>query len=169
MSREALVEGDEAITFQSDCTPQGALPLCGQRRIERHPYTIGTLYQSDRSGSATAGDPIARERGWCTNSQNPFQPEVPGASAAGGLSETAGPTALGGCLAGRTAKSDRGWSASIAVLNRLRPRARWAANGADREPHRLSYDLIGFTLDAGEHDGDALLARQPPEGSGNIP
>lgn len=44
-----------------------------------------------------------------------------------------------------------------------------AANGADREPHRLSYVLIGFTLDAGEHDGDALLARQPPEGSGNIP
>jgi hypothetical protein len=43
-----------------------------------------------------------------------------------------------------------------------------AANGADREPHRPRHLLIGFTLDASEHDGDALLARQAPESSGDI-
>jgi len=43
-----------------------------------------------------------------------------------------------------------------------------AANGADRKPHRLRHFLIRFTLDASEHNGDALLARQAAEGSGDI-
>src|SRR6516162_3325327 len=58
-------------------------------------------------------------------SKNLLQSALAGTTDVGTLSETWGLTALGGCSAERRAKSDRGWSASIAVLSRLRPRARW--------------------------------------------
>src|SRR5271169_6872442 len=79
-------------------------------------------------------------------------------------------------------ETDRAWRLFCRTQSEERPRLvsfyrrpqpvaaarQMAANGADREPHRLRYFLIGFTLHASEHHGDALLARQAPEGSGDI-
>jgi len=76
-----------------------------------------------------AGADVAKNR-----SKDLLQSNVAGTSDVRTLSEAGGPTALGGCFAGRRTKSDRGWSASIAVLSRLRPRARWQRTALTESP-----------------------------------